>query len=55
MRKSQATELASVPIKVTVFARRPLDRHSHRFGRRRHRAHQADVLLYWPRSSNLGG
>ena len=54
MRKIQASEFASVPIKVSVYARRPVDRHSYRFGRRRHKAHHADVLLYWPRSSNHG-
>jgi hypothetical protein len=52
MRRSRATELASVPIKVTVYARRPVERHNHRFGRRRYRAQQADMLLYWPRSSS---
>jgi len=33
MRKSQAMELASVPSRVSVYTRRPADRHAHRFGR----------------------
>jgi hypothetical protein len=54
MRKTQATEFASVPIKVSVYARKHVDRHSHRFAWRRHRAHHADMLLYWPRSTDPG-
>jgi hypothetical protein len=54
MRRTQATEYASVPIKVSVYARKHVDRHSHRFVRRRNRAQHADVLLFWPRSSNPG-
>jgi hypothetical protein len=54
MRKSQAMELTSVPIKVSVYARRPVERHGYRLGRRRYRAQHADVLLLWPRSSRPG-
>jgi hypothetical protein len=48
MRKSQALELATVPIRVSVYTRRQTMRHPRWLASRRPRSYHSDVLLYWP-------
>ncbi len=48
MRKSQALELTTVPIKVSVYTRRQTGWHSKLLGSRRPRSHHGELLLYWP-------
>jgi hypothetical protein len=48
VRKSHASEISTVPIKVSMYTRRQTGRHFKWFAGRKPRSYHSDVLLFWP-------